>query len=333
MNPSISTKRRSPLSYLFLFITIIAGISCQKELSNETSLPGGGGSGGSGGAAVFALVPSGSNCSDAAVAGNFQVNITLAGDAKLTVTVNVTKAGDWTYTTAPVNGFVFAGAGNFTTTGTQVITLFATGKPAAAGYFDFNLNIGGGNCKLTVACNGGGSGGPLGEFYYKATIDGVSYSQDVTDTNGYEAGSGMGGVDEVAFGGGINYGNPPVPAGKTEMGVSKGLMRNDLSATTAQFKAFFAPGTYSYAPASFSQGDGVSIAWTDPTGEYWDTRDGTVDQAGSTFKIISTEDYPDALGRTYIKVKMQFNCKLYNVNTGAVKTVTNGEIVVAFGKL
>lgn len=331
MKPLIATPA---LRRLFLFLGLIGIISCQKELSSEIPVPGGGGSGGSGGSAVFTLVPSGSNCSDATVTGNFKEGTVLAGDAKLTVTVNVTKTGDWTYTTGIINGFVFAGLGNFTTTGNQVITLFATGKPATAGNFDLNLNIGNATCKLTVVCSAAGSGGGGGaEFYYKATIDGVNYEQGVTDVNGYEAGSGMGGVDEVAFGGGINWANPPVPAGKTEMGVSKGLMRNYLAATEAQFKAFFAPGNYSYAPSSFSQGDGVSITWTDPAGEYWDTRDGRVDQAGSTFKIISTEDARDAIGNYYVKVKMQFNCKLYNINTGAVKTVTNGEIVVLFGML
>jgi hypothetical protein len=117
------------------------------------------------------------------------------------------------------------------------------------------------------------------------------------------------------------------------MGVSKGLMHHYTSATQAQFKAFFAPGDYPYAPGSFSLGDGVAVTWTDTNGEYWDTRDGRVDQNGSTFKIISVEDAPDVTGTFYVKVKMQFTCKLYNVNTGAMKQLTNGEIVVYFGMI
>ena len=161
----------------------------------------------------------------------------------------------------------------------------------------------------------------------------MNYSQAVTDDNNYEAGSGSGGMDDVVLGGGINYANPPLPNGLTEMSVSKGVMHNYLSATEAQFKAFFAPGQYSFAPESFLQGDGVQVYWTDRNGEDWYTRDGRTDQSGSIFKIISVEDSPDALGRYYVKVKMQFNCKLYNVNTGAMKQLTNGELVAYFGKI
>jgi hypothetical protein len=333
MKTNVISVRQISLRHLFFFIAIAGLISCTKEKSTETGTPAPGG-GGSGGSAVFTLAPTGGNCSDAAVAGTFQAGTNLGADAKLTVTVNVTKAGDWTFSTASVNGFVFAGAGNFTTTGNQSITLFGAGKPTAAGNFDVNLNIGGANCKVTVTVNPqGGGGGGTGDIYYKATIGGVFYTQSVTASNGYEAGSGMGGVTDVVFGGGINYANPPLPAGLTEMGVDKGVMHNYTSATPAQFKAFFAPGDYPYAPASYNNGDGVGISWTDPTGEHWNTRDGPVDQVGSTFKIISTEDAYDALGNYYIKVKMQFNCKLYNENTGAMKPATNGEIVVYFGML
>jgi hypothetical protein len=34
-------------------------------------------------------------------------------------------------------------------------------------------------------------------YYFKANIGGTSYSQTVTETNGYEAGSVLGGVDDV----------------------------------------------------------------------------------------------------------------------------------------
>jgi hypothetical protein len=117
------------------------------------------------------------------------------------------------------------------------------------------------------------------------------------------------------------------------MGAEKGTMKNYLSATEAQFWAFFAPGDYPFAPESFSNGDGIQIGWLSPDGEDWVTRNGPTDQVGSTLKIVSTEDARDITGRLYLKVKMQFNCKFYNVNTGAVKTCTNGELVAYFGML
>jgi hypothetical protein len=330
MKPSSSFKLPVYLKYIFILVTIIAGISCQKEMSLEEVTPGGGVTGGS---AAFKLVPSGSNCSDAVVSGIFEAGTPLGADAKLTVTVNVTKTGDWTYTTAEANGFLFAGTGDFTTTGNQVITLFAVGEPEAAGITNFNLKFDNSDCNVAVTVTPAGQSGGTGDIYYKATIDGVNYYQAVTATNGYEAGSGMGGVDEVTFSGGIYYADDPIPAGVTAMGAEKGLMRNYLTATEAQFRAFFTPGDYPYAPEDFSNGDGIQIGWSAPDGSEWWTRNGPADQVGSTLKIVSVEDARDITGRLYIKVKMQFNCKFYNVNTGATKTCTNGELVAYFGML
>jgi hypothetical protein len=328
MNPLV-IKFFSSAKHIILFFAIIAGTGCQKEISHELV-----GSGGVvGGSAEFTLVPSGSNCSDAVVSGIYQKDAAIGSGAELTVTVNVTKTGDWTYTTDMVNGFVFAGLGNFTATGNQQITLFAAGMPDKEGNANFNLKFGGTNCVVTVPVLPAGQTGGNDEIYYKATIDGVNYYQGVTATNGFEAGSGMGGVDEVSFGGGLFYANPPMPAGLTAMGAEKGLMRNYLSATEAQFRAFFAAGDYAYAPESYSNGDGFQIFWTDPTGEDWWTRNGPTDQVGSTVKIISATDARDVTGKLYLKVKLQFNCKLYNANTGAVKTLTNGELVAYFGML
>jgi hypothetical protein len=309
-------------------------IGCQKELSKDTLGSGGTGGGGGGsasGSAQFSLVPSGSNCSDAVVAGIYEAGTALGVDAMMTVTVNVTKAGDWTYTTAMVNGFLFAGAGTFSATGTQVITLQAAGKPINAGNTLFKLNISGANCIVSVPVNPAGTGGTVYE-YYKVTIDGVNYYQAVTATNDYEAGRGLAGVDDVAFGAGINYANPPLPAGKTEFGIDRAFMHNYQSATDAQFKAFFAVGDYPYSALSNDLTDnGIKIFWTDTKGEVWDSRD-KADQTGSTFKIISVTDFTDIAGDYNVTVKVQFTCKLYN-STGASKTVTNGEAVVTFGKI
>jgi hypothetical protein len=318
----------------FVFLSLLANIGCQKEVSTELPASSGGGGTG-GGSAQFALAPSGSNCSDAVVAGSFVAGVELGPDAMLTVTVNVTKTGDWSYSTRLVNGYVFAGAGSFTTTGNQTITLTGAGKPEKSGNNVFSLNMGGVNCSfvVTVAATGGGGGTTLGGYYYKATIDGVNYVQDETLTNGYEAGSGLSGSDDVWFSAGIYYMNA-LPAGKTEFSIDKGMMHNYLSATQPQFKAFFPVGTVSYAPPGFSS-DGVVVYWTDPNGDSWSTRNGPVDQAGSTFKIISVQDFVDLKGDYYVKVKVEFSCKLYSTdpNNTAVKILINGEAVVAFGMI
>jgi hypothetical protein len=178
----------------------------------------------------------------------------------------------------------------------------------------------------------GSGGGTTGDYYYKATIDGVNYTASVTSANDYEAGRGLGGVDDVAFGAGISYANPPLPAGKTEFGIDRAFMHHYTTATQAQFKAFFAPGDFAYSALSNDLVDnGIRIYWTDTKGEVWDSRDKT-DQSGATFKIISAQDFTDIAGDYNVKVKVQFNCKLYN-SAGASKTLTNGEAVVVFGML
>ncbi|HUP13691.1 MAG TPA: hypothetical protein VM187_15825, partial [Niastella sp.] len=137
------------LRFLFIFF-LFANIGCQKEGSLESAANSIGGGGVVGGSAQFALVPTGTNCSDAVIAGSFVAGVDLGFDALLTVTVDVTKTGDWTYSTKLVNGFVFAGAGIFNATGKQTITLMAAGNPAKAGNTAFSLNIGGTNCTFTV---------------------------------------------------------------------------------------------------------------------------------------------------------------------------------------
>jgi hypothetical protein len=329
-----SSRNIQRIEFSSFFILILALTSCQKELSFDSSNNPGSPSNST---AIFTLVPSGSNCSDAVASGVFEVSKTLSIDSKLTLTVSVSKTGQWSYSTNSVNGFAFAGSGTFTSTGSQTIILQATGIPVAAGNFNIPLNLNGSSCSAVVTVSPLSSGGiGTSVYYYKATIGGINYSQNVTASNGYEAGSGSAGVDDVSFGAGIYYANTPVPAGSTGMGVEKGVMHNYLSATNVTFKAFFTPGNYPYAPPgfhTFDNGNGVAIGWSDPSGEYWDSHAGTADQTGSTFKIISVVDSYDAIGNYYITVKMQFNCKLYNINTGAVKQLTNGEMVGLFGKL
>jgi hypothetical protein len=135
-----------------VILFLLANIGCQKDISSETgTLPGGGGGGGPvGGSAQFALVPSANSCSDADIEGTYVAGTALGMDAEITVTVNVTKSGDWTYSTSLVNGFAFAGTGTFTATGIQIISLMAVGKPISAGSSKFNLNIGGATCFVSV---------------------------------------------------------------------------------------------------------------------------------------------------------------------------------------
>jgi hypothetical protein len=335
------------LTRFLVFLLLLANIGCQKEMSKDTLGSGGtvgGGGGNSSGTAVYKLVPAGNSCSDAAITGVIEAGTTLAADALITVTVDVTKVGDWTYSTATADGFSFVGTGNFTATGQQVITLYGVGKPTRAGVFSFSLTVGGGSCLVPVlvaaAGTGGGNGGAItGDFYYKLTLDGTNYSQDVTAVNKYINDAGVSGTPDAMFAGGISYNtnSNTLPAGVTEFGITKGTLHG-YTETKAQFTGFFPVGNCTYATINSTgtalTSDGVVITWIEPGGnDSWTTLDLAL-QSGSTFKIVSATEVTDASGY-YLKVKVQFACKLYSVNgiynnQLISKTVTNGEAVVKF---
>lgn len=183
--------------------------------------------------------------------------------------------------------------------------------------------------------SGGSSGSSNATFYYKATIGGVNYYQDVNATNNYIAGSGLGGTDDVDLSASIDP-MTPTATDTASFAVTKGILHNYLSLTNAQFKAFFKPGTYPYTTGPeydpYKNGDGIYIVWVDKQGNLWSTVDGTGDQTGSSFKIISADDDPDPL-TYYVRVKMQFNCKLYKQGSTEMVQLTNGEMVGLFGKI
>ena len=173
-------------------------------------------------------------------------------------------------------------------------------------------------------------------YYYKATIDGKDYIQTATDVNGYEAGSALGGVDDVTLSADITPHDYQYDKGKTSMDVTKGILHNYLSITDQQFYQFFTPGTYhftsgpSYDP--YKNGDGITITWFDENGAEWDTFSGTGDQTGSAIKIINEQDEQSPLDYS-LRIKVQFSCKLYNYNTGEMKQLSNGELVGVFAEI
>jgi len=173
-------------------------------------------------------------------------------------------------------------------------------------------------------------------YYYKANIGGTTYSQTVTDTNGFEAGSGLGGTDDVTVAATIDPINNQYSATSTSMDIEKGILHNYLSLTDQQFYTYFAPGSFNFTSGPdydpYQNGDGFTITWIDPDGTEWDTYSGTGDQTGSTIKIISEQETQSPINY-YVMVKLQFTCKLYNSNTGEMKQLTKGEFVGLFGKI
>lgn len=167
------------------------------------------------------------------------------------------------------------------------------------------------------------------EFYYEASIDGVKYKVSAPADNAnpdFSVGSGLNALGfEATY---TSYISDYRPNG-TGMFMSKGILINYLTSTDQEFRNFFLPGNYNYA---LVYEDGVSVAWADKTGKIWATDNASGDQTGSSFKIISSQESPgDVLGRLYVKVKIQFNCKLYD-EAGNVKQAS-GTYVGLFGKI
>ncbi|HVZ96563.1 MAG TPA: hypothetical protein VG847_06795 [Chitinophagaceae bacterium] len=163
-----------------------------------------------------------------------------------------------------------------------------------------------------------------GTYYYKATINNVSYNEPVTNGASVQSISGVNGTDDVViYAGIINH------VGGTSLSISKGLMHNFTTATQTDLKNFFATGSYPY---SIDAQSGIQIEWQDSTSKVWSTSFGTGDQTGSNFQIVSVTDNPDSSGKYYVKVKATFNCIFYD-DLGSALPVVNGEMVGSYGPL
>ena len=141
---------------------------------DRTTTPSNGGEISSGGTAVVSAWSSNVGCRVGAGANNIPagvrrgaVNQTMvmgsAPTATVTLVATVSTAGTYNILTNTVNGIYFSASGTFGATGSQTITLTATGSPLAAGNFMWTTNstpsISVHGSVLTVEA-------PLGSSYY-----------------------------------------------------------------------------------------------------------------------------------------------------------------------
>lgn len=297
-------------------------ISCEKEYSCE----------GCGGvlvtdAATFSFTSGSAGCTGAVATEVFTAGTAVSTANTVTLNVMVDSAGIYSVSTNSVNGISFSASGVFTGSGAKTITLRASGTPVTAG--DFNFTVGGtGGCTFTVTVV------PVIDnnftYYFEANIDAVFYRETVTTTNGNEAGYAILGTDDVILSSTILPTSfPVIPAGKTAMEVSKGLLYNYPTRNNTEFKTFFNLGNYSYMnPPSVS--DGAIVSWFDQNGTEWRTDNAPANQDGSRFAVVLVEEA--ALTPIYtVAITFTFDCKLYDGN-GNVKTLTGGRYKGVFGK-
>jgi hypothetical protein len=98
---------------------------------------------------VFTLGGAPSNCTTAIVGGTYTVGSVLSSSNTVQVQVNVSTLGSYTISTNIVNGMSFSKTGTFTSTGTQTVTLIASGTPNTAGANNFTIS-GASGCSFAV---------------------------------------------------------------------------------------------------------------------------------------------------------------------------------------
>jgi hypothetical protein len=106
--------------------------------------------GGNSSVAAYTLTGSPSSCINAVVAGTYAKGAFLDTSNKVTLGVNVTASGTYSFSTNTVNGYKFSATGSFTALGNQTVVLVATGKPVNNGNDNFTVTGGASFCGFAV---------------------------------------------------------------------------------------------------------------------------------------------------------------------------------------
>ena len=134
------------IKIVFTLCGILFFASCQKELSFERSSTT---TGSNNTNAVYTLGTTGTSCTGIVVAGTYTNGVAVSAGNTVQIQVNVTTAGAYSITTAAVAGVSFSANGSFSNTGTQTVTLVASGKPTAEGVKTFSVAAGS-NCNFDI---------------------------------------------------------------------------------------------------------------------------------------------------------------------------------------
>ena len=116
--------------------------SCKKEYSYERRPASS--------TASYSLSGSPNVCSNFNVQGTYTIGGALSAMNTVTLQVNVATEGSYAIATNAINGMVFSGAGNFTTTGTQTVKLQGSGTPLNSGNSAVVVTAGSSTCSFNV---------------------------------------------------------------------------------------------------------------------------------------------------------------------------------------
>ena len=320
------------LSASFFLLCLIA-TSCQKsvELPQTSEADP---------SAIFKLPFSSISSANINITGNFRTGVPLSDSERIKLKVDVIKPGNWNYKSDTINGISFSGSGILADTGQQILTLYGAGIPLAPGNILLSVKEDTALMRLTVPVLPKDTASePVPEaLYFKITIDGTQYDLTVTDDGLNQIVDMLGATedgDTASIGTGMGPVAYPSPQGKGTISLQKGFIYDYSSATEEDFKKFFQPGSYPFAfNHTQNIGAGIIISWASSEGRHYSTFSlvSNNDQTGSFFRITGIEDGFNSSEKYFVKVKMQFRCKLYEVHTKEIKELTAGEMVTYFVK-
>ena len=115
----------------------------------------------SGGGAVYTLNTTGSACSGATYTGTYDAGTPLTSANMVLINVTVVTTGTYSIITNTDDGIQFSGAGTFTSTGIQPVTLTGSGTPVAGGVFNYTAAAGVSTCTFSITV----TGTPLNDEY------------------------------------------------------------------------------------------------------------------------------------------------------------------------
>jgi len=161
------------------------------------------------------------------------------------------------------------------------------------------------------------------EEYCKGSIDGSPFEFTLDDAN-----------TTAAFTSNLNLTLPPNNSSGFfgygfDNGAGKGIDVNfgklffqGSEPDSTAFKAMFAAGQKSYLPNEATTNLGVEIRYFDGLGNIYSSFD--TSQSGQTFNITSFKTGKDLANQDIVIVKASFSCKLKNISSSQVITLSNG---------
>ncbi len=164
---------------LAVALAFLGMLACQKELHFEN------------GTAVGSLKSAATGeCLPSIVMGTYKVDTALNSSNYIDVHVNITIPGTFVVKSDTINGYSFYKEGTLGNVGDNVVRLYGTGKPIAAGTNTFVIRFGTSVCAIAVTVTGPGGGGGTGPAVY--TLGGAPLACTGAVANGtYVAGTAL----------------------------------------------------------------------------------------------------------------------------------------------